>query len=840
MLVLFFVTPDTLAQNTKGDRPSESSKRESRFKLAPKQKGKKQKSANRVQSKRSSQAGRARESAPTKLYSQKNPFVNNSSSTTKVQKQNFRESSKRVPARTSTAQTRNVYPQRGPYVNNPSPVPDSKPSKIKSNASVKRIVAQSKPVNSKVYSQRGPYINNPSRKPNDKPRLTTNYPPGYRRVTRPPKDGQQKWNAVTTQRVVVRSATGATKNTFSQRGPYVNNPSQKPKPTQRIVSNRSQVARLQSNPSGKPPGIAAKAGGGSISRPYISNKSINAFAGFWKQKPKGEKPWVKGDLAGKPLRKKNFETQFPKLVNPTANLVKPKKPRGDRAYSGKAAGGHVSATREQGTRAWIGDIAGRRIRGGKDPGIVTQKVGISVFPPKKTKPSVGDKAYKGTIPGGGYQSASKSGERLSPRLVGKSPGRGALGIGSYSGALKGSRAEKGGGSISAGGWNNDGQPLTGNPPLRRNIGFALFSGSKKTRVTPKGGGSVSGKLWNNNGSPLTGKTPSSSYLQAGSFSGNLKSQRPLKGGGSVSGKLWNNNESPLTGKSPSGSALAIGSFRGNIKATKQEPNKEIAGIPKRTQTTRGAMRDQGEEFTGNIRLTKKEPSKAIGGVSPKKYRSTAPTFNDQGEEFTGYIRLPRSQYIRNPYAATTASVRRSKPGATADKYNDLTVQLKEKRYGERPNAAKGSMPGIVASKSSIKASEYTKVIRQYNYVANPSSAKEALRVREIGKAFASASDYQGNVKMKKFDLFSKKGLHPDAKFVKTNKNNVDEERSMLTNFKLFWAKLFGDEQTQPAHLREKYRKPRYSKDEGSIWYNQHNATPAKSNSLKNAKVPEEQ
>jgi hypothetical protein len=816
-LILLFGMPDVAAQNTKGDRPSDGSRRESRFKLAPKKKTKQSKSTNRVQARSSSQAGRARESDPTKLYSQKNPFVNNRSSTTRVQKQNFRESSKRVPAQTSTAQTRNVYPQRGPYVNNPSSTPDSRPPKIKSNVSAKRLVTQSKPANSKVYSQRGPYVNNPSRKPNDKPRLTTNYPPGYRRVTQPQKDPQQKWNAVTAQRVVVRSATGAIKNTFSQRGPYVNNPTRKPKPTQRIVSNRSQVARLQASPTGKPPGIAGKGGGGgSISRPYISNKSINAFAGFWRQKPRGEKPWVKGDLAGKPLRKKNFETQFPKLVNPTANLVKPKKPRGDIAYSGKAAGGHVSATREQGKRAWTGDIAGRRIRAGKDPGIVTQKVGVSVFPPKKKKPSVGDTPYKGVIPGSGYRSASKSGERLSPRLAGKAPGRGAVGIGSYSGTLKAYKPDK-------------------------------------------GGGSASGGLWNNNNRPLIGKTPSSSYLQAGSFRGNLKAQRALKGGGSVSGKLWNNNETALTGKSPSSSFLQAGSFRGNIKATKpgmrdqgegfsgnikaskKQPSNEIAGFsPKKYRSMTPAFRDQGEEFTGTIRVSKKEPNRDIVGVSPTKYKSTTPTFSDQGEEFTGYIRLPRSQYIRNPYAASTASVRRSKPGATADKSNDLTAQVKEKRYGERPNAAKGSLPGVVASKSSIKASEYTKVIRQYKYVENPSSAQGALRVRETGKAFGNASDYQGNVKMKKADLFAKKGLHPDAKFVKINKNNVDEERSLLTNFKLMWAKLFGDNETQPAHLREKYRKPRYNKDEGNIWYNQHNATPGKSNSLRNAKVPEEQ
>jgi hypothetical protein len=792
-LLLALLSPETYAQNTKGDRPDRSvstRSRETKFKGGPKRKAKQKKSYNRVHAKESSQANRA--STPAKIYSQKNQFVNNKSSTARIQKQNFKESSRRVPARSASSQTRHVYPQQGPYVNNPSKVP------------------------------------------NDKPRFSKSYSSGHRRVTTPPKDGQQKWNAVQAQRVTVRSATGRTKNTFSQKGPYVHNPSRKPKPAQRIVSNQSQVARLQGSPSVKPPSTMGKrVKGRSASRPYISNKSINAFAGFWNKKPKGEKPYVKGDLAGKPLRKKNFETRFPKLVNPTSNIVKAKKPRDDKAYKGKAAGRFSSATREQGKRAWTGDIAGRRVRGGKDKGIKQSPVGIPVFPPKRSKPKLGDTPYKGTIPGGGYRSATKTHEgKISGRLTGKPPGRGVIGASTYSGTtrvrkgfgeqganysgtFKAKRAAKGGGSVSRSGWNNEGQPLVGTPPLRRNIGYALFAGNKRTRVA-------------------------------------------AKGGGSVSGKLWNNREAPLTGKAPSGRAMAVGSYQGNIKFTKTTPGKEIGGVPKKTRSTSPVMRDQGEEFAGVFRVRKKEPSKQVGGIAksqlvkkpekpgkeiagfPGKFKDTSPVFRDQGEEFTGFIKLPRSQYVKNPYAATKDALKRSKPDKTADRYNILVTKVKQKAYGEKPHAAEGALKGIVASKSSMKASEYYKALRlKYDYVANPSSSKEALKTREPGKAFPKATDYQGNIKMKKFELFAKKGLHPDAKFVKTNKNNVDEERSMLTNFKLFWAKLFGKEDTQPAHLKDKYRRPRYDKGEGDIWYNKHNQTPGRSNSLRNAKTPEE-
>jgi hypothetical protein len=130
------------------------------------------------------------------------------------------------------------------------------------------------------------------------------------------------------------------------------------------------------------------------------------------------------------------------------------------------------------------------------------------------------------------------------------------------------------------------------------------------------------------------------------------------------------------------------------------------------------------------------------------------------------------------------------------------------------------MPGIKPTKSSMKASEYARGARRdWDYIHNPSSADEALRTREPGKAFARASDYQGNVKMHKYVLFEKnRALHPDAKFVKLNKNNVDEERDALTGFKLWWAKMFKKQESQPEHLKYKGKTPRYDKGEDGLWY----------------------
>jgi hypothetical protein len=93
-------------------------------------------------------------------------------------------------------------------------------------------------------------------------------------------------------------------------------------------------------------------------------------------------------------------------------------------------------------------------------------------------------------------------------------------------------------------------------------------------------------------------------------------------------------------------------------------------------------------------------------------------------------------------------------------------------------------------------------------------------VREPGKAFGKATDYQGNIKMKKFELFekNKRNLHPDAQFVKLNKNNVDEERGLLTNLKLWWARNFKKNDNLPGNVKEKEHKPRYDKREEGLWY----------------------
>ncbi len=50
-------------------------------------------------------------------------------------------------------------------------------------------------------------------------------------------------------------------------------------------------------------------------------------------------------------------------------------------------------------------------------------------------------------------------------------------------------------------------------------------------------------------------------------------------------------------------------------------------------------------------------------------------------------------------------------------------------------------------------------------------------------------------------------------FAHSFRDNVKEERTLLMNVKLMWAKLFRKNETQPENLKERITKPKYDKRE---------------------------
>ena len=389
-----------------------------------------------------------------------------------------------------------------------------------------------------------------------------------------------------------------------------------------------------------------------------------------------------------------------------------------------------------------------------------------------------------------------------------------------------------------------------------------FAGNMKSRRPPKGGGSVSRKLWNNDGDaiPVRQGAPGSDRaagfpghfkkgeLQPGfseqgiGFAGNIKSQRPAKGGGSVSGKLWNNDENAIPVRQGAPGSEKVSGFPGTFKKGELQPG----------------FSEQGIGFAGNMKAKKKKIGGGSISANPRNNNDQpiavrTPLSDDaRAADYSGKIQLPRfkKEYIQNPNAADE-SIKKQRPDKSTYLVSGLQVKNKQGKYKEKPAAAKGSqlgigptqgtvkasefagnlklkrdykhnplsakeaLDGIPATKSSVKAGEYSRSMKMYwSYKHNPSSNDDALKVRAPGKAYGRIGDFQGNMKMKKY---GNNHLHPDAQFAHNFQDNVNGERTMLTNIKLFWAKLFKKNDTQPAIVKEKERKPRYDKKEQDLW-----------------------
>ncbi len=540
-----------------------------------------------------------------------------------------------------------------------------------------------------------------------------------------------------------------------------------------------------------------------------------------------------GDFSGT-FRRGELSPGFTKQGAGYAGNIKTKRPdKGGGSISGQRwnnRGTPIPVRTPRGGEG-IGDFSSTFRRGELSPGYSKQGAGyagnIKTKRPDKGGGSISGKRWNnnGTpipvrTPRGGSGIGDYSGTFRKGEL---SPGFTKQGAG-YAGNIKTRRPEKGGGSISGKRWNNNGTPIPVRTPrggegigdysgtFRKgelSPGFtkqgAGFAGNVKTKRPAKGGGSISGKLWNNNGTPIPVRTPrggsgigdysgtfrkgelSPGFTKQGEdFAGNIKTKRPAKGGGSVSGKLWNNNEIPISVRTPPGG------------------------------------KGKGIDFAGNIKT--KKPAKGGGSISGKLWNNNEqpievrmPAGDAKSADYSGRIQLSRfkKNFVQNPNASKE-SLKKERPDKTTYKVAGLQVKVKEGDYSKKRYAAKGSMPGVAPSKSSIKAGQYAKVVKvNWNLKQNPSSDTEAIKGRAPDKAYAKIGNYQGNVKMRKFNDSK---LHPDAQFAHSFRDNVKEERTIFMNIKLMWAKLFRKGETQPDHLKDNERRPRYDKREKGLWY----------------------
>lgn len=785
-----------------------------------------------------------------------------------------------------------------------------------------------------VYPQSSPTVNYSSTEQRGRPRVYTRTASGAKPIKRIPQDKQRAWKGnIKGGPVGTPSRSGQLRKVYPQSGKFVNHSSKSGKAVQRSLNNESKIKNAARREANKPPRRGLNIFPRSRTSPYVVRGRKNVY---WGKFSKGERAFTR-DISGRPLRMRNFRSTPAGLISRDSLKFFPRRPGGDRPFSGKAGGGISISGRQKNRQPLpprapgIGakgiNYSGRFKRGELQPGFNQQGLGYSgnIRGGKKIIGGAPVDQYQGNIRRGQRAGYSKQGLGYSgnirggKKIIGGAPvdqyqgnirrgdragfsrqglgysgnirrgqGRGFTkqGIG-FSGSIKARRPAKGGGSVSGKRWNNLGNPIPVRTPrsgaeigdfsgtFRKGAlspGFTKqgvdFAGNIKTKRAAKGGGSVSGKLWNNNNTPIPVRTPkggagigdysgtfrkgelSPGFTKQGiDFAGNIKTKRAAKGGGSVSGKLWNNNETPIPGRVPPGESKKASGFPGNYKLFDLKPSR----------------RYQGEEYTGNIKF--KKPAKGGGSVSGKlwnnnetplpgrvpvgesrkasgfagnmKYKRPAkgggsvsgemwnndetpievrrPTKEADIAGYSGRTKLSglKKNYVQNPNASRE-SIKKLRPDKSTFEVAGLQVKVREGDYRNKPHAAKGSLPGVAPTKSSMRAGEYARGVKvSWKYKQNPNSASEALKGRAPDKAYAKIGDYQGNIKMRKYN---DNKLHPDAQFAHGFRDNVKEDRTIFMNIKLMWAKLFRKSETQPDHLKEKVRRPRYDKREKGLWY----------------------
>lgn len=369
-----------------------------------------------------------------------------------------------------------------------------------------------------------------------------------------------------------------------------------------------------------------------------------------------------------------------------------------------------------------------------------------------------------------------------------------------------------------------------------------YSGDIKARKKPKLGGSVSGTLTTNK--PLQGKAiPRGSIRamrysgtlknkqgktfedQGEGFSGDIKAKKPVKGGGSVARNNWNNDGKAVTQLNTSSSSIRASAFHGQIKAKKA--NLGGGGTVKRNDwNNEGKPTTQLNTSSSSVRAStyhgfqkgKKRITGGGGSISGKLWNNNEEPIMTRGADRSSNTNargkmIMKREYTQNPNAVPE-STKKQKPNKNISEIGGLQAKVKRPDLHKPEQGVKKLLTLVTPKSTPTKAAEYTKVIKDQEHKHNPSSAKGSLKVLYLGKAFARTEDYQGNVKMKKYN---DKDLHPDAKFAHSGVNNVKEERTIMVNVKLMWAKLFHKSEQDSDDAKKKPQKLRYDKREKGMW-----------------------
>ncbi|MFN7259612.1 MAG: hypothetical protein ACK5TU_06925 [Cyclobacteriaceae bacterium] len=851
MILLFFICSSTFAQNTKGDKPI------SPFpSISQKSKPKKEKkirsvsrdiSGRRLRTKNKSAAARA-------VIVASSPYPGRISG--RGERPGKPIGGRRTRIRSSSAQMarNNVYPNRGPYVNNPSRKPRKEEQffqrkdfqrkgrverfrfREKSSSGAGQASARRQATTRQFFSPRKKKLYWVTSSPRGEVSSTKDISgrPLRRKNFRSPKP----------------EITPQTDPYYGQ-GKFGDKTSGEPVFPGYIPENRQRERAWRGDVSKKP-----------IRKNYSKIRNHNLKQRFipWEQ-PSRSKPnrtpiGVKRPASGSNFgsfrgRRKNWEATQPFSRQGTgyAGNSKTKRPQrgaGRISRQSRNNGGNAIAVRTPSTAAAkAGYYQGSSKRWELSTLFQRQGTGYS-----------GDLRSRQTKKGGfGYSRSAKSrglragGANANKRsrnnggnaIAVRMPTSDAAKAGTYSGTLKSARAH---------GFSDQGEGFTGfikaKKPIKAHASFKLRSR-------------------NNGGNAIAVRIPASGAAKAGTYSGNLKSsdvftlrdqgeeftgflklRKPKKGGRGGERKFWNNDGKPIDGRTPLSSNAKAAVYSGKVKQKEDYvQNEKTSRLSlKKKEPKKGAFEVEGlqvkvkqHDFAQNPRSARSSTKKR----EPEKGAYLAEGFQ---------TKVKQEDYNQNRLASKS-SIKKREPGKGAFAAEGLQIKVRRAKYEKNPNAKPGALRAIGPSSATVKASEYVgrmKMIWDYkhnpssskfaldvvrpnrtfakgnkyqgrtrltkNYRHNPKSSKDALKVIVPGKAYAKISNYQGNLNMSKPH---RSNLHPDAKFAHGRINNVKQERTILTNAKLWWSRLFKKSDTQPTAVKEKVRRPRYDKNERELW-----------------------
>jgi hypothetical protein len=352
-------------------------------------------------------------------------------------------------------------------------------------------------------------------------------------------------------------------------------------------------------------------------------------------------------------------------------------------------------------------------------------------------------------------------------------------------------------------WNNKGKATTELEVTKSGALAGNYIGHTKQKARGKAI-LVPNKLWNNNGKAVTELEVTKGGALAGNYHGHTRQKAKGKAI-LVPNKLWNNNGKAVTEIQATKAGALAGTYHGHTKL--KEKGKAIIVQHKLWNNSGKAVTDPQVTKTGALAGNYQGRLKAKKPVT-YPINSNNVMWNNQGKATT-QVKLTSASAQTGKFQGTTKYKKVSKD---RDADIERRMRLKE-QYTQNPHsvdeAIKKQKPELNYKAGNFASGAKITGKRKHN----PNSVDDALDSYH-NQASARRVDYQGNVKMRKF---IDRRQSPDAKFVNIGENNVKEDRTLFTNVKLLWAKLFQKSDSQPSNLKERSNKLRYDKAEKGLW-----------------------